>query len=277
MEVPTGQFLTVPGGRLFFEKVGEGRPLVFIHGFALDSRMWTHQREALKGNYQIVSYDVRGFGRSSVPRSDDYFHWQDLLFLINHTCSEPPILIGLSMGGRIACQFAVECPTSLAGLALVNSSLSDFEFTSYAAVTSSVREAFVGGGVADAKLAWLNSALWHHLSDQPELLSKVQEMTEGYSGWHWERSASFVPPLEREVRYRFDEIKVPTLVIGGGRDLEDFRTIARILADRIAGARLVELPEVGHLSPLEAPARVTQLLRTFAEGVFTGQRADEIS
>ena len=59
-------WLQLEQGRLFFECAGEGDPVVFLHGFGLDLRMWTPQFEALQSTLRVIRYDLRGFGRSSL-------------------------------------------------------------------------------------------------------------------------------------------------------------------------------------------------------------------
>jgi|KBSMisStaDraftv2_1062788.scaffolds.fasta_scaffold01799_2 pimeloyl-ACP methyl ester carboxylesterase len=63
-------WLRVKQGELFFESAGQGEPVVFLQGFGLDSRMWTPQLQALQSKFRVIRYDLRGFGRSSLPPVD---------------------------------------------------------------------------------------------------------------------------------------------------------------------------------------------------------------
>ena len=91
----------VDGGKLYYEAAGTGEPLVFVHGFTLDARMWDDQWEGFSDRYRVVRYDVRGFGRSDLP-SGLHGHHTDLRAVIDHLGLVRPHLVGLSMGGHRA-------------------------------------------------------------------------------------------------------------------------------------------------------------------------------
>ena len=63
-------FANVTGGRLYYKVDGRGEPIVFIHGNIGDHRHWDKQFSVLANNYKVIRYDVRGFGKSSVPEED---------------------------------------------------------------------------------------------------------------------------------------------------------------------------------------------------------------
>src|SRR6202521_320096 len=95
--------LPVVGADLFYEVEGRGRAVVLVHGFALDARMWDEQVAALRAVATVVRYDLRGFGRSSLPALGvAYSHGGDLLSLLDHLGLETAFLVGLSMGGLVA-------------------------------------------------------------------------------------------------------------------------------------------------------------------------------
>ena len=66
MAVETG-FAEINGARIYYEVAGRGAPLVFVHGYALDCRMWDDQFDDFADRYRVVRYDIRGFGRSDLP------------------------------------------------------------------------------------------------------------------------------------------------------------------------------------------------------------------
>jgi pimeloyl-ACP methyl ester carboxylesterase len=63
-------FADVNGARLYFEMAGSGHPVVLIHGFTLDTRMWNDQFEVFAQPYQVLRYDLRGFGQSALPTTE---------------------------------------------------------------------------------------------------------------------------------------------------------------------------------------------------------------
>src|SRR2546423_13431038 len=103
-------FADVSGTRLYYELAGAGPPLVLIHGFSLDSRLWDEQFAAFARRHLVLRYDLRGFGRSAPPRGERYAHTHDLRALLEHLGVGPGVLLGLSLGGRVAIDFALEHP-----------------------------------------------------------------------------------------------------------------------------------------------------------------------
>src|SRR5262245_970929 len=122
MPIHTG-FADVNGTRLYYELAGAGHPLVLIHGFTLDIRMWDDQFEVFAQGYQVLRYDLRGFGKSAVPTDAPYSHPADLHALLTHLGIDHAYLIGLSMGGGIAIDFAVMDPNMTAALIPVDAAL----------------------------------------------------------------------------------------------------------------------------------------------------------
>jgi pimeloyl-ACP methyl ester carboxylesterase len=74
----------VAGTRLFYETVGTGPPLVLVHGFTFDTRMWDGQMGALAARRQVIRYDIRGFGRSALPEGESYTAAGDLKALLEY-------------------------------------------------------------------------------------------------------------------------------------------------------------------------------------------------
>src|SRR2546430_16872081 len=109
MLVETG-YAVVDGGRLYYETSGKGPTLVLIHAGFLDSRMWDAQFQLFSENYRVIRYDVRGFGRSDVARTK-FSDYKDLRQLLDHLRVKTASLVGVSNGGRIASDFAVEYPS----------------------------------------------------------------------------------------------------------------------------------------------------------------------
>ena len=82
-------YIQLDGARLYYETAGEGDPLVFVHGFTLNARMWDDQWDAFASDYKVVRYDARGFGRSDTA-TGPYCHWRDLRAVVQHLASRSP-------------------------------------------------------------------------------------------------------------------------------------------------------------------------------------------
>src|SRR5438874_12864423 len=97
---PETGYIETNGTKLYYETLGQGHPLVLIHGGYMDRRMWDDQFHVFAQHYQVIRYDVRGFGKSQlsqVPYSDR----QDLYVLLNSLGVEKTYLLVLSLGGMI--------------------------------------------------------------------------------------------------------------------------------------------------------------------------------
>ena len=103
-------YADVNGTRLYYELAGEGHPLLLIHGFTLDTRMWDDQFDAFAQRYQVIRYDVRGFGRSAVPTHEPYSHHDDVKALLDYLDIAHAHILGHSMGSGIATDFVLAYP-----------------------------------------------------------------------------------------------------------------------------------------------------------------------
>src|SRR5690349_7870178 len=92
--------------KLYYELAGSGPTVVLIHGHSVDSRMWDRQFESLSSRYQVLRYDLRGYGRSDIPmEGHHYLHANDLYRLMNGLGIEKAHLVGLSLGSFVALDF----------------------------------------------------------------------------------------------------------------------------------------------------------------------------
>src|SRR5690349_12453820 len=101
--------IAVADGELYYEDAGDGPAVVLLHGGLLDCRMWDDQFEVLAATHRVIRIDVRSHGRSS-SAAGDFRHDDDLAAVLDTLGVERAALVGLSMGGRIAFDFAVSRP-----------------------------------------------------------------------------------------------------------------------------------------------------------------------
>src|ERR1700756_3460854 len=122
----TTGYAEVDNGLLYYETAGKGPALVLIHAGFLDSRMWDDQFELFSKTHKVIRYDVRGFGKSDKATSK-FSNYSDLHTLLEYLRVESASLIGCSMGGRIALDFAVEHPNEVQSLILVSPAVSGYK------------------------------------------------------------------------------------------------------------------------------------------------------
>ncbi|HRQ40998.1 MAG TPA: alpha/beta fold hydrolase [Chloroflexota bacterium] len=258
-------FANVNGTQLYYEITGEGPPLVLIHGFALDRRMWDEQLPAFTPAYQVIRYDLRGFGWSAVPSAERYAHCEDLQALLDYLQVEQAHILGLSLGGGIAVDFAAAYPERTANLILAGTSALDgYEwpdelagwFAQFAAAAHS-------GDMALAKERWLSCGWFVHAQRQPAVMAQLWQMAADYSGWHFLHKNP-VRGLKPPANERLAEITAPTLVIVGAEDLSYYNLpLADRLASQIPHAQKIVIPGVGHMVNMEAAARFNDVVLSF--------------
>ena len=264
-------FAPVNGGRLFYEVKGRGEPLVLIHGGQLDSRMWDDQFEAYAREFRVLRYDLRGYGGSTLP-GEPYSNAEDLAALLDYLGMEKAHLVGLSLGGMVATDFAVTHPDRVLSLVLSGPGLTGFDPESpeenarYLAEIRAARDA-----PADSLVRlWLDDPLLAHAAAQPRLRPRLERMTrENVRGWlnNW-----LLQRLPRPATVqRLAEIHVPTLLVVGDLDLPSVRATVDTLARAVPGARTVVLHGAGHLANMEMPAEFDAAVLGFLRSLRAGR------
>jgi 3-oxoadipate enol-lactonase len=242
---------------------GRGDPVVFLHGFPLDRRMWEAQTAKLSDHYRVIAPDLRGFGQS---RRSDPFTIESLaddthLFL-EQLAATPCVLAGLSMGGYVALAYAKKYPNDLRGLILVD--------TKAEADTPQAREGRAkmieqartsgAGAVADQMLPKMLSPATQE--GRPDVVKTLRAMMAGCSPQTIEYALAAMrdrPDRSGELR----GIKVPTLVIVGDADAITPPDVAEKMHKAIPGSKLEVIRGAGHMSPMEQPDQVNRAIERF--------------
>ncbi|MEV7218405.1 alpha/beta fold hydrolase [Streptomyces sp. NPDC056353] len=249
------------GGHLFFRAAGRGEALVLVHGFTLDHRLWSRQFERFRSGFRVIAYDCRGFGRSSLPTSP-YSPADDLRAVLDRLGIARAHLVGLSMGGRIAVNFALAHAERVSSLCLLGSDVGGYRF--------SFDWDPPGDTLAAMRAAWLDNAVFDGVRATPALFREVAAMVADYTGFHW--CADDPRVSDRDAVRLLHRITARTSVVVGENDLPDFHVVARILADRIPSAGLEVVPGAGHLLPLECVDACGELVaRHVAASVARGR------
>ncbi len=246
--------------KMYYEIVGQGTPIVWLHGFTLDRRMWHRQVKYFSPNYRTIAYDSRGHGLSDCPpsgyaRADRII---DLFQLVRSLKLGPFHLVGLSMGGATALGYAIDYPDDLLSLTLVDSAAGGFRPPSK---YRDLREVAVDKGVDEAKRRWMKSTLFYFLNQNDQLKAELVEMMKGHCGQLW------LDPKRGKYKDRDDvslstKIKIPTMIFVGEKD-RYFLPLAKTLHKNIANSELDVVAGVGHMLNMEAPQRFNLRLEQF--------------
>lgn len=228
--------------------------IIFIHGFPLNKSMWESQEKALKDNYRVITYDIRGHGNSEVGILDfsiDLFV-KDLLRFMDALKIEKTIICGLSMGGYIALNAIEYHPERFSALILSDTNCTADTYEGREKRLNAI-ESIKENGV-DRLANDLIPNLFAPESFKRDLkeIPAVREMIVKTSTQSLYNCLHALAE-RKETCGKLSEIKVPVLIIVGADDIITPLDAARSMQSKIKGSRLSIIEHAGHLSNLENP------------------------
>ena len=255
------QALTIraAGVDFYAQQRGERPDTLFVHGFGGDLHFWDSLWAALGGKLQGLRYDLRGFGRSLTDSDEPFSHSEDLLAILDALAIEQCDLVGLSMGGAVALNFALNHPQRVRRLVLISPGLVAWEWSDeWKALWRPIFARARDGDMDGARELWWQHPLFATTrgSDSAQIL---YDSVQRYSGAQWIRDneRQELPDIDR-----LQALQVPTLLLTGGRDMQEFRLMADAIESCAPNIQRVDFPDLGHLVCLEdAPACAAQILR----------------
>ncbi|MFC2163849.1 alpha/beta fold hydrolase [Acidobacteriota bacterium] len=249
-------FIDVGKTQLYYEELGEGHPLVMLHGGLLDRRMWDDQFEVFAKKFRAIRFDVRNHGDSKgIP--DTFKHYEDLRKVLRQLNIERAAIMGLSLGGRIAIDFAIAYPKNTSALILAAPGASGYEFKSdvFQKNNEKLEKAFSQGDINMAieyfQRAWTDGPYRKPSEVDQAVREKVRNMAL-YTFEDWE-SQSIMTELEPPAIGRLDEIQAPTLAVVGDLDMPGILEIVDLVMTKVPGAKKVIVPAVAHMVNMEKP------------------------
>jgi pimeloyl-ACP methyl ester carboxylesterase len=262
---------SVPGGELYYQLRGAGRPIVLLHAGFMDHRMWDEQFELLAGDFTTIRYDARGHGRSSAPVGD-FSNFQDLHDLLAGLGVPRATLVGLSLGARTAVDFALTHPHMVEGLALAAPGVSGMRQTDpvlleYAKAMAAAEKAGDAGMLVEWFLrSWVDGPGRTPAQVDQAMRARCQAMAAGTVA-KLTRDRGRV--LEVGAIGRLDELRAPTLVMVGDLDSSDIHQVADLLAAQVPGAAKVAVGGAGHMLNLERRDVFDRALLAFLDSAGT--------
>ena len=170
-------FAAVNGTRLWYEVSGSGPPLVLIHGHGLDARMWDDQFAPFAEDYRVLRYDLRGFGKSALVGELPYTHEEDLAALLDHLGFTRAAILGLSLGGRVAIDFALAYPVKTRALIVVDAAISGHPWSEeWNARWKALRQTAQTADAHTANEQWLAHPLFAPAQEQPAVAARLRQM-----------------------------------------------------------------------------------------------------
>lgn len=259
------------GALLRGEAAGFGLPVVFLHAGVADRRMWAGQMAALAAEgYHVLAYDRRGFGETTTENVP-FSHVVDLEAVLDQLGLNVVVLVGCSMGGALAIDFAIEHPERVVGLVLVGTALSGdeggeppeeaealFDTLAYARQRGNLEsvnriEAHLWLDGPLSKEGRVDGAARELFLDMNRIALNHPELTEE------ELPDPAVDNLER--------IAAPVLLVVGALDFPDIIERHEDLADELEDSFAIVLEDSAHLPSMDAPEEFTPVLLEFLEAL----------
>ncbi|NJM83381.1 MAG: alpha/beta fold hydrolase [Tabrizicola sp.] len=258
----------VNGAQLYFETAGVGEPLVMLHAGVADSRQWDREFEHFSQQHQVIRYDLRGYGKSE-PVDGEFSHLADLIALLDHLdIRQPVILMGCSMGGGLAMDFALSEPARARALIMVDAGPGGLELD----VPSPAKFADADKAY-DARdwdlLAEIETQIWFDGMDRtPDQVDRtarklVFEMNRTALSHESKGLGKRLPNMQPPAAQRLHEIKVPLLILVGAHDIPYMFAAADHMAAHVPGAEKVVIENAAHLPNLEQPSEFRQIVSAF--------------
>lgn len=253
--------VAVADGRLPIFMSGEGTPVILLHGWTLDHRMWMPQVAGLAGEHFLVMPDRRGQGRATAP-PDLAREAEDVIAIADFLGFDRFALIGLSRGAVVALDVARRYASRLTGLVVSGAPLPALVKREEVIDLEHLRALVACGDLAGFRDAWSKHPLMRTHSAAAAAL--IAEILADYDGRDL-LAPSSAPGLPREV---LSMLPMPVLSMTGEHDTPWRRACARALGMVAPRARAIEIPDAGHLANADNPhafnAAVAHFLRACA-------------
>jgi pimeloyl-ACP methyl ester carboxylesterase len=258
--------------QLFYETAGQGVPFVMIHAGVADRRQWNNEFAFFARNYQVVRYDMRGYGKSE-PAEGEFNHLDDLVAVLNALgLHEPIVVMGCSMGGGLAMDFALTHPSRVRALIMVGSGPSGLELDVPApAKFADVEKAFEAGDLD--RVAELETQIWFDGAGRtPEQVNQAMrklayEMDRQALTHEVKQLGKRQPNTQTPAFDRLNDLKIPVLVIVGVHDTPYILAAADYMVERIPSAQKWIIEDAAHLLNMDQPEQFQTIVTNFLESL----------
>ncbi len=246
------------GVRIYYEVHGEGPTILLSHGYSATSRMWANQASALSSAYRVITWDMRGHGRSDSPLDPSAYSEaltvDDMAALLDACGADRAVIGGLSLGGYMSLAFHVKYPERVRALMLFDTG--------------------PGFKKGDAREKWNERAEQWAFSFETRGLEALSEVSSDEMDAHQHDDPEGLALAARGMLKQFDSriieslpnVRVPALVLVGADDLP-FIAATDYMAAKIPDAAKVVIPNAGHAANLHQPAAFNRVVVDFLGGL----------
>ncbi len=246
---------------MYYEITGEGDPLLLIHGLGSSIRDWEEQIPVFSKKFQVIAVDLRGHGKTDKPKGPYSIKMfaEDIAELLNNLENKQVNILGISLGGGVALQFAVDYPDFVKSLIIVNST-SEVRVDSFKQKREFIKRTFIIKLVGMKKMG---EVLAPRLFIKPEQEEKRIKLIER---WAENDKKAYLAALYTlkgwSVQDKLNSILSPTLVIGSDEDYTP-SSIKEEYTALIPNAKFVEVEDARHALPMEKPEEFNEIVMKF--------------
>lgn len=249
------------GINLYYEIHGEGQPLLFIHGLGSSARDWEFQVQEFAKSYKVITFDLRGHGQSDKPagRYTMSMFAADTVGLLKALGVKSPHVVGLSLGGGVAFQMAVDASLPFKSLVIVNS-------TPELIVRTFKDRLMVWQRIAIVNLLGMRK-MGEVLSKRLFIKPEQEDIRKVFvERWAENDKRAYLNSMRALVGWsvsaRIGSIQCPTLIIGADQDYSPV-SVKEAYTAKIPNAQLVIIPDARHATPVEHPQEFNRVLQIF--------------
>jgi pimeloyl-ACP methyl ester carboxylesterase len=265
-------FAAINNAQIYYETAGEGAPFVMIHAGVADSRQWNLEFAFFARSFQVVRYDLRGYGKSE-PVEGEFNHLDDLTSLLDTLrLPQPHIMMGCSMGGGLAMDFALAHPSGVKALIMVDSGPGGLELdVPRSEKFAEVEKAFEAGDLD--RTAELETQIWFDGADRKpeqvnlEMRNLLFEMNRKALSYEVRNLGKRLPNTSTPAFNHLGDLRMPVLVIVGAHDTPYNLVAADYMLEKIPNARKVMMADAAHMPNMDHPQKFQEIVGTFLENL----------
>ncbi len=261
-------FTNIDNAKIYYETAGKGIPLVMIHAGVADSRQWNNEFTDFAQSYQVIRYDMRGYGKSE-PVDGEFSHLSDLVSLLDALeIRGPLVMMGCSMGGGLAMDFALTYPSRAKALIMVDAGPSGLELdVATPSKFADAEQAFEAGNLD--LVAEIETQIWFDGMDRtPDQVNQAMrkllcEMDRIVLSHEVKQLGKRLPNTQAAAFGRLADLDIPVLVIVGAHDTPYMLAAADYMTEKIQSARKVIIEDAAHLPNMDQPQEFQRIVKDF--------------
>ena len=264
-KVESGYISVSDGAQIYYEAVGEGTPVILLHGHTLDLRMWDPQvKPLLEAGYRVIRPEMRGYGHSSKQKPGQQFtHLDDMMTVMDSLHIAKAHVVGLSMGSFVASEIVAMHSDRLLTATLASGNIRNMPgpSTPFDSLELARKDSVIAQNLAQGidkwKKEWTEKLVSGGGSNREAIRESVTQQVNDWDGWQL---------VNREMRNYYgyeawDTLKarqpeIPVLILSGEKEGKGKNPMLQYLPN----SRQIIIPDCGHMSNMEKPDEFTRLI-----------------